>query len=104
VSKECLEIGLEPRAAVNMLRVPLIHLAAEMPAAVKTKGGAKRPRRLVQKEIFGKCVDGASERILAETLSLIGRLFEIYFVRLIGTPNQNSKSDANFGWHHSSSS
>lgn len=71
-----------------MFRVPLIHLAAEMSAAVKPKGGAKRPRRLVQKEIFGKCVDGASERILAETLSLIGRLFEIYFVRLIGTPNQ----------------
>ena len=65
--------------------------AAEMLAEVKIKGGAKRLRRLVQKEIFGKCVDGASERILAETLSLIGRLFEIYFVRLIGTPNQNSK-------------
>ena len=71
-----------------MFRLPLIHLAAEMLAAVNSKGGAKRPRRLVQKEIFGKCVDGASERILAETLSLIGRLFEIYFVRLIGTPNQ----------------
>jgi len=71
-----------------MFRLPLIHLAAEMLAAVKTKGGAKRPRQLVQREIFGKCVDGASERILADSLSLIGRLFEIYFVRLIGTPNQ----------------
>jgi len=74
--------------AVTMFRLPLIHLAAEMLAAVKTKGGAKRLRRLVQKEIFGKCVDGASERILADSLSLMGRLFEIYFVRLIGTPNQ----------------
>jgi len=71
-----------------MFPFPLIHLAAEMLAAVKQKGGAKRPRRLVRKEIFGKCVDGASERILADSLSLIGRLFEIYFVRLIGTPNQ----------------
>ena len=78
--------------AVTMFRLPLIHLAAEMLAAVKTKGGAKRLRRLVQKEIFGKCVDGASERILADSLSLIGRLFEIYFVRLIGTPNQHIPS------------
>ena len=78
-----------------MFRVPLIHLAAEMLAAVNPKGGAKRPRRLVQKEIFGKCVDGASERILAETLSLIGRLFEIYFVRLIGTPNQQFQIQKN---------
>jgi hypothetical protein len=30
-------------------------------------------------------------KILAGTLSLMGKLFEIYFVRLIGTPNQNSK-------------
>ena len=71
-----------------MFRVPSIHLAAEMLAAMNPAGGAKRPRRLVQKEFFGKCVDGASERILADSLSLIGRLFEIYFVRLIGTPNQ----------------
>jgi hypothetical protein len=59
-----------------------------MLAAVKSKGGASRPRRSFPKEIFGKCVDGASERFLADSLSLIGRLFEIYFVRLIGTPNQ----------------
>ena len=78
-----------------MFRVPLIHLAAEMLAAVKTKGGAKGPRRLVQKEIFGKCVDGASERILADSLSLKGRLFEIYFVRLIGTPNQQFQIQKN---------
>jgi hypothetical protein len=40
---------------------------------------------------FRKVVDDDSEKILAGPLSLIGRLFEIYFVRLIGTPNQNSK-------------
>ena len=39
-------------------------------------------------EIFGKRIDGGDSKVLAETLSLIGRLFEIYFVRLIGTPNQ----------------
>ena len=93
--EEYFEIGLEPRAAVYMFRIPSIHLAAEMWAAVSQMGGAKRPRRLVQKEIFGKCVDGASERILAETLSLIGRLFEIYFVRLIGTPNQQFQIQKN---------
>ena len=38
-----------------------------------------------------KDVDDGSEKILAGSLSLIGKLFEIYFVRLIGTPNQNSK-------------
>ena len=42
--------------------------------------------------ISGKDVDDDSEKILAGSLSLIGRLFEIYFVRLIGTPNQNSKT------------
>jgi hypothetical protein len=52
-------------------------------------------RLLAQEEFFGKCVDGASERILAETLSLIGRLFEIYFVRLIGTPNQQFQIQKN---------
>ena len=37
-------------------------------------------------------------------LPTVGKLFEIYFVRLIGTPNQNSKYDASFGWHQVSSS
>ena len=37
-----------------MFRVPLIHLAAEMLAAVKIKGGAKRLRRLVQKKFLEK--------------------------------------------------
>ena len=34
--------------------------------------------------------------VLAKTLSLIGKLFEIYFVRLIGTPNQQFKNDTSF--------
>jgi len=43
-------------------------------------------------EIFGKRIDGGSAEVFGEPLSLIGKLFEIYFVRLIGTPNQNSKT------------
>jgi hypothetical protein len=39
-------------------------------------------------EIFGKRIDGRSAELLVGNLSLIGKLFEIYFVRLIGTPNQ----------------
>ena len=38
-----------------------------------------------------KGIDGNKVEALAETLSLIGKLFEIYFVRLIGTPNQQFK-------------
>jgi hypothetical protein len=36
-------------------------------------------------------VDGRNTEVLAGNLSPMGRLFEIYFVRLIGTPNQNYK-------------
>ena len=36
-------------------------------------------------------IDGRNAEVLAGTLSPSGRLFEIYFVRLIGTPNQESK-------------
>ena len=78
-----------------MFRLPSIHLAAEMLAAMNPRAVQERPRRHDQGEIFGKCVDGANERILAETLSLIGRLFEIYFVRLIGTPNQQFQIQMN---------
>ena len=31
-------------------------------------------------------------KMFADLLSLTRKLFEIYFVRLIGTPNQNSKN------------
>ena len=47
---------------------------------------------------FRKSIDRVNVRILVESLSLIGKLFEIYFVRLIGTPNQNSKNGISFGW------
>ena len=48
-------------------------------------------------EIFGKRIDGGLAEVFDEPLSLIGKLFEIYFVRLIGTPNQNSKNGTGFG-------
>ena len=44
------------------------------------------PRRI--SEIFGKTLDEAKSEVLAGNLSPFGELFEIYFVRLIGTPNQ----------------
>jgi len=37
---------------------------------------------------FEKGIDRSTTIVLVGTLSLIGKLFEIYFVRLIGTPNQ----------------
>ena len=41
-------------------------------------------------EIFGKSIDGPKRECLLGNLSLTRkRFFEIYFVRLIGTPNQN---------------
>jgi hypothetical protein len=40
---------------------------------------------------FGIGVDGGNAQVLAGNLSPMGRLFEIYFVRLIGTPNQKFK-------------
>jgi len=41
MANENVEIGLESRRGVRMFPFPLIHLAAEMLAAVKQKGGAK---------------------------------------------------------------
>ena len=78
-----------------MFRLPSIHLGRRNVGRGKDKGRCKKASATSPKEIFGKCVDGASERILAETLSLIGRLFEIYFVRLIGTPNQQFQIQKN---------
>ncbi len=43
----------------------------------------------IWKFFSGKGIDGEVAEVLAETLSLNGKLFEIYFVRLIGTPNQH---------------
>jgi len=42
-------------------------------------------------EKFGKSIDEGPKKIPDGSLSSTRKLFEIYFVRLIGTPNQNSK-------------
>lgn len=42
-------------------------------------------------KMFGKRIDGKRTGMFAQSLSLNGKLFEIYFVRLIGTPNQQFK-------------
>ena len=52
--------------------------------------GVSFPR---SEKFSGKGIDGEVAEVLAETLSLNGKLFEIYFVRLIGTPNQQFKKD-----------
>ena len=49
--------------------------------------------RTICEQVFGKSVDGAEAKVLVGNLSLTGKLFEIYFVRLIGTPNQQFKND-----------
>jgi hypothetical protein len=51
-----------------------------------------------KRKFFEKVIDGRNGESFADSLSLKRKLFEIYFVRLIGTPNQNS-SDAGFGRH-----
>ena len=47
-------------------------------------------------EIFGKRIDGGLAEVFGEPLSLIGKLFEIYFVRLIGAPIKIQKLDTNY--------
>ena len=49
--------------------------------------------RIICEKVFGKSIDGAETKVLVGHLSLTGKLFEIYFVRLIGTPNQQFKND-----------
>ena len=85
-----------------MFRIPLFH---RMPAR---QGGRVKQRRQKlgfcwclfgrkSSVFFRKSIDHDKTKVPAGSLSLIGRLFEIYFVRLIGTPNQNSKDGINFG-------
>jgi hypothetical protein len=61
------------------------------------EGGNNSVLAAVTSNIFGKSIDGLNPEVLTKSLSLFGKLFEIYFVRLIGTPNQNSKNGAGFG-------
>ena len=84
-----------------MFRPPFDSWAASESRAVRRiKDGKQQFLSSVFFGIFAIGVDGGNAEVLAGTLSPMGRLFEIYFVRLIGTPNQNSR-DAGSGRHHS---
>jgi hypothetical protein len=66
----------------------------------KVRGIKACKQLIVRQDYFGKTgigVDGGNAQVLAGNLSPMGRLFEIYFVRLIGTPNQNSRMPAPVG-------
>jgi hypothetical protein len=52
-------------------------------------------------KVFGKEVDEGYSKVLVRNLSLSGKLFEIYFVRLIGTPNQQFKNIRSRLWPRS---
>ena len=81
-----------------MFRVPSVNRFAIQTAA----HNKRRQGSFEASEVFsiksGKLIDDASKKFFADSLSLIGKLFEIYFVRLIGTPNQNSKNGVNVSW------
>ena len=87
-----------------MFRPPLRFLGCRRKPYGETNQG---PQAAVPPQAFFECfrlgVDGGNAEVLAGTLSPLGELFEIYFVRLIGTPNQNSR-DAGSGRHQVSSS
>src|ERR1019366_10350995 len=87
-----------------MFRPPFDSWAAGKIRPVRRFKDRKQP--IVRQIIFGFSgidIDGGNAEVLAGTLSPMGRLFEIYFVRLIGTPNQKSR-DAGSGRHQVSSS
>lgn len=75
-----------------MFRPPFDSWAAGKNRAVRRIKDHKQlfPRQSLF-EYIGIGVDGGNAEVLAGNLSPMGRLFEIYFVRLIGTPNQNYK-------------
>jgi len=75
-----------------MFRPPFDSWAAGKNRMVR--GIKARKQLFLGQDLFrnsGIGVDGGNAEVLAGNLSPMGRLFEIYFVRLIGTPNQNYK-------------
>ena len=87
-----LQKGLEAAPQPRMLRVPLRLLGCRRKPGGETNQG---PQAAVPQPSFFEesriGVDWGMAEVLAGNLSPVGRLFEIYFVRLIGTPNQESK-------------
>ena len=84
--------GLEAARQPCMLRPPLRFLGCRrMPDGETNQGPQAAVPPPVFFEGFRLGVDGRKAEVLAGSLSPLGKLFEIYFVRLIGTPNQNYK-------------
>ena len=75
-----------------MFRPPLRFLGCRRKPDGETNQG---PQAAIPPSVFFEVVrigvDGRYAEVLAGNLSPMGKLFEIYFVRLIGTPNQNYK-------------
>ena len=87
-----LKKGLEEARLSPMFRPPFDSWAAGKNRAVR-RIKARKQQTLCH-HYFGFSgigVDGGNAQVLAGNLSPLGRLFEIYFVRLIGTPNQKFK-------------
>ena len=89
--------SLIPNPSVACCPSLLLHGLPIKTAVRCNKGGKNLVLTAVIPNIFGKSIDGLNTEVLAESLSLFGKLFEIYFVRLIGTPNQNSKNGSGYG-------
>ena len=77
------------RAVSTLPSVRGLPATAGLVRRIKVRKQQFLPRAIFRNSGIG--VDGGNAEVLAGTLSPLGRLFEIYFVRLIGTPNQESK-------------
>src|ERR1700722_6371859 len=92
MAKSGLQKGLEAHRQPRMFRPPLRFLGCwRKPDGETNQGPQAAFPPTVFFEDFRIVVDGGAAEVLAGTLSPMGRLFEIYFVRLIGTPNQKLK-------------
>ena len=91
---------LEPESAAHMFPPPNAKSAAEKIGS-RPSEGRFRIQFFVQfsKRWFGKSLDERSEKKFG-VYSFSRKLFEIYFVRLIGTPNQNSKNGVSTSVKH----
>jgi hypothetical protein len=86
-----LQKGLEEPEHRIMFRLPsVLGLSANNRSVRRIRDSSSCSLARVLRN-FGIDVDEGKMKVLDGSLSPMGRLFEIYFVRLIGTPNQNYK-------------
>lgn len=79
-----------------MFRPPFDALGSGFRGQTYRKAAKNLVRFVLFEKYFLKGIDDGQRKILAGNLSPSRELFEIYFVRLIGTPNQNSISEPMF--------